>query len=168
VTGIAQGIFERHARAVRRYLYRSTGDAAVADDLTQEVFLRVLGAVARYDGRDREAAWVFRIAQNLLRDAHRRARRSVEHAVSADRATPAMQDVGVDLDRALARLPDEEREALLLGEVAGLTYAEIAGITAATVAAVRSRIYRARQSLRAELMPPAPLAGTVVRGHHDD
>jgi RNA polymerase sigma-70 factor, ECF subfamily len=167
-SAVALGLFERHAPAVRRYLHRVTRDRGLAEDLGQEVFLRVVRAAPGYDARERETAWVFRIAQNVVRDAWRRRARSVEDARPMDLATPAPQAVGLDLDRALADLPDEEREALLLAEIAGLSYAEIASATGATPAAVRSRIFRARQALRARLMPPGPVAVRPVRESHDD
>jgi RNA polymerase sigma-70 factor (ECF subfamily) len=162
------GMFERHGRAVRRFLFRLTRDPAAADDLAGEVFLRVVKASPTYQPREREAAWVFRIAQNVLRDAHRRRIRSVEHAVEADAACPPGQVAGLDLQRGLDALPEDERVALLLGETGGLSYAEIAEATGATVAAVRSRIYRARQTLRARLLPPSREAAFTVRGTDDE
>jgi RNA polymerase sigma-70 factor (ECF subfamily) len=163
----ALGLFERHARPVRRYLYRLTRNPAVADDLAQEVFLRVVRSAAGYEAREREAAWVFRIAGNVLRDFQRRVSRPVEHVAAAVGTAPN-QVLELDLDLALARLPPDECEALLLGEVVGLTYPEIAEATGVTVPAVRSRIYRARQALRAHLIPPAPALALPLRGHHDD
>lgn len=121
-----------------------------------------------YEPREREAAWVFRIAQNVLRDAHRRRVRSVEDAVDVDAAAPADQVASLDLQRGLDALPDEERVALLLGEMGGLSYAEIAEATGATVPAVRSRIYRARQTLRARLLPPPRETAFPLRGSDDD
>jgi RNA polymerase sigma-70 factor (ECF subfamily) len=165
---VALGLFERHGRAVRRFLFRLTRDPAAADDLAGEVFLRVVKASATYQPREREAAWVFRIAQNVLRDAHRRRLRSVEDAIGADAALPADQVAGLDLQRGLDALPEDERVALLLGEMGGLSYAEIADATGATVPAVRSRIYRARQTLRARLLPPSREAAFFLRGSDDE
>jgi RNA polymerase sigma-70 factor, ECF subfamily len=165
---VALGLFERHGRAVRRFLFRFTRDTAAADDLAGEVFLRVVKASPAYEPREREAAWVFRIAQNVLRDAHRRRIRSVEHAIDADAVAPADQVASLDLQRGLDALPEDERVALLLGEMGGLSYAEIAAATGATVPAVRSRIYRARQTLRARLLPPSREAAFPVRGSDDD
>jgi RNA polymerase sigma factor (sigma-70 family) len=164
----ARALFERYGRAVRRFLYRMTGDVSQADDLTGEVFLRVVRAGRAYEARGREAAWVFRIARNVWLDARRRARRSVEEAASADLPVPAGQVIEIDLQRGLDALAEDDREVFLLGEVAGLSYVEIADATGATAAAVRSRIYRARQALRARLLPPPRVAVAGVRDRHDD
>lgn len=165
---LALSLFERHASAVRRYMRRLTGDSSVADDLTQEVFLRVVRSSHTYEPRDRDPAWVFRIARNVLRDRARRARRAIEDGDVAEGASPPRQILGLDLRQALSRLPPDDREALLLSEGVGLKYAEIAARTGTTVAGVRSRIYRARHSLRAQLIPPPPPIGTASRGTHED
>jgi len=137
--------------------------------LVQEVFLHLLRGAASYDPRERERAWVFRIARNVVVDAHRRARRSREDAVAVEPTTGPSQSVAAALQIALTRLPAEEREAFLLGEVAGLTYAEIAATTSSTIAAVRSRIYRARLTLRGSLAAPPRLGVTAfARKDQDD
>jgi RNA polymerase sigma-70 factor (ECF subfamily) len=165
---LASRLFAEHGPAVRRYLYRVTRRIETADDLSQEVFLRVVRAAPDYEPRERERAWVFRIAQNVLRDHHRQRIRSREDAGVADAARPASQVLRADLHRALDGLPADEREAFLLGEVAGLTYVEIASLTAATVPSVRSRIYRARLALRDRLIPPSPETPDVRPGYDDD
>ena len=68
----AAGLFERHHLAVYRFLRRATGDGPAAEDLTQDVFLRIVRGLDRYEDRLRERAWVFRIARNVLIDRHRR------------------------------------------------------------------------------------------------
>ena len=150
----AAAIFDRHHLAVFRFLRRMTGRASVAEDLTQEVFLRVVRGAATYEERERELSWVFRIARHVLVDRHRAETRAPAAIAIEDGgpfAVPALQPVGFAIDEALVRLPDAEREAFLLREVAGLGYAEIAGITGATPDAARMRIHRARIALRAAL-----------------
>ncbi len=147
--------FERHGPAVRRYFRRLVDEPSAADDLAQEVFLRVVRGAESYRPRERERAWIFRIARNVFLDHQRRAARSVEDARDADALLAPAQDVRLDIRRALEGLPQDERDAFLLGEVGGLTYAEIAALTAATVPAVRSRIYRARLTLRERVVGPA-------------
>jgi len=168
-TPLAARLFERHASAVRRYFRRQLRGASTADDLAQEVFVRVVRSAETYDDREREQAWVFRIARNVLVDHHRRSDRRPEASSAVDQATSAPQAVALDLHRALAALAADDRDAFLLGEVGGLTYAEIATATGSTVAAVRSRIYRARLALRERLMPPRRLETAVIQEHteHD-
>jgi RNA polymerase sigma-70 factor (ECF subfamily) len=150
----AAAIFERHHLAIYRFLRRATGDGTSAEDLTQEVFLRVVRGVDRYEDRFRERAWVFRIARNVLLDGHRRAQKvhPILGLEAAEQVTVAgRQAESVVLQEALGSLREEEREAFLLREVAGLGYEEIGPIVEATPDAVRMRIYRARTALRAWL-----------------
>src|SRR2546426_4023374 len=72
----AAAIFERNHLAVYRFLRRATGDGPTAEDLTQDVFLRIVRRLDRYEDRLRERAWVFRIARNVLIDRHRRTLRN--------------------------------------------------------------------------------------------
>jgi RNA polymerase sigma-70 factor (ECF subfamily) len=168
-SALAAGLVDRHGASIRQYIRRTTRDGQDRDDLVQEVFLHLLRGAASYDPRERERAWVFRIARNVVVDAHRRARRSREDAVAVEPTTGPSQSVAAALQIALTRLPAEEREAFLLGEVAGLTYAEIAATTSSTIAAVRSRIYRARLTLRGSLAAPPRLGVTAfARKDQDD
>jgi RNA polymerase sigma factor (sigma-70 family) len=147
-------VFERHHLAIYRFLRRATGDGAAAEDLTQDVFLRIVRSLDRYEDRLQERAWVFRIARNVLLDRHRRSQRlrpDLSLEVVPEVAVDASQARTFALQEALAGLRHEEREAFLLREVAGLGYEEIGGVVAATADAVRMRIYRARASLRSWL-----------------
>jgi RNA polymerase sigma-70 factor (ECF subfamily) len=143
-------MFDRYHLAVFRYLWRMTGRRDEAEDLTQEVFVRIMRGVDRYDPRDREQAWVFRIARNLLLDHIRQVRR---HPVSGEfdqgfHAQRADQDLAVLLTDALGQLDALDREVFLLREVSGLGYVDIAALCGLTPDAVRNRIFRARCTLR--------------------
>ena len=138
-----------------------------AEDLTQEVFLHVVRGSHEYEPRQRERAWVFRIARNVFLDHWRHERRTPTGEADVERTIQPSQSSRISLREALARLPADDREAFLLREIAGLSYAEIAATTSSTVAAVRSRIYRARLALRDMLIPPAPLAPDVVRRYEE-
>ena len=156
-------LFDRHHLAVFRFLRRMTGDTSLAEDLTQEVFLRVVRGLEAYDERSREVSWIFRITRNVLVDRHRARARSPQDGSLQDAAVisrPATQVLTTILDEALARLPDEEREAFLMREVGGLGYHDIAEASGATPDAVRMRIYRARLALREAL---GPSRSAVVR-----
>jgi len=150
----AADIFERHHRSVFQFLRRMGGSAHDAEDLTQEVFLRVVRALEGYEERELERAWVFRIARNVLID-HRRVlgRAPVSEPIGDGHVVrlPLGLTTGLALEEALAHLGESEREAFLMREVGGLGYVEIGAATGATPDAVRSRIHRARLALRKAL-----------------
>jgi RNA polymerase sigma-70 factor (ECF subfamily) len=161
----AEHLFERHHLIIFRFLRRMTGSAALAEDLTQEVFLRVVKGLEGYRDHSRERSWTFRIARNVLVDRYRDSQRSpsplpLKDAFAA--SVPASQGLKVVLDQALADLPDDDREAFLLREVGGLGYEEIADTMGGTRDAARMRIYRARVALREALSPSRPAHGHVV------
>jgi RNA polymerase sigma-70 factor (ECF subfamily) len=150
----ALDLFERHHLAVFRFLRRMGARPADAEDLTQQVFVNVLAALASYEERQLERAWVFRIARNVRLDQLRAERRTPTREPMDERfaaAVPAGAAERLDLDSALARLGESDREAFLLREVGGLGYREIASLTESSPDAVRSRIHRARLALREAL-----------------
>jgi RNA polymerase sigma-70 factor (ECF subfamily) len=149
-------LFERHHPAVFGYIRRRVRNPADAEELSQEVFLRAHKAWPRYAATGRDAAWIFRIASNVLSNFKRDDRRAppVVSAVDLELEAPAGDadpNAKFDLERAIAALPEHEAEAFLLRESAGLGYDEIAAITGATTDAVRNRIFRARSALRTAL-----------------
>lgn len=166
---LATRLFEQHGSAVRRYLRRLTGEADLASDLAQDVYVRVVRGAGHYEPRERERAWVFRIARNVFLD-HRKAqgRRPQLEAVRAESVGEPAQAVRTDLDAALERLDDVDRDAFLLCELGGLRYDEIAGTLGLTVAGVRSRIYRTRLALRDSLVPPSRTTPPLISRTHDD
>jgi RNA polymerase sigma-70 factor (ECF subfamily) len=143
-------LFARYRQPVYRFLRRMLRDGAAAEDLTQETFLRALNG--RYQSNGHERAWIFQIARNLARDRARSDQRrpaiSEYEERSAATGDPSLK---LALDAALAGLEEDDREVFLLREVGGLSYAEIAAACALTPDAVRSRLHRARLSLRAAL-----------------
>jgi RNA polymerase sigma-70 factor, ECF subfamily len=149
---IPEILFERHGRAIRLYLRRLTGSDDTARDLTQEVFLRVVRSGPEYGGPAPAAAWLFRIARNLFVDNRRHSARHPTVPLPADASARPDQELRVDLQQALDALPAPDRDIFLLCEVGGLSYPEIASIVQSTVPGVRSRVYRARQALRARLV----------------
>jgi RNA polymerase sigma-70 factor (ECF subfamily) len=150
----AARLFECYHLTVYRYFLRMTGRKDLAQDLTQDVFLRVVRAIDTYADRGRELSWIFQIARNLLRDRHREAGRRPEHVSLTDAGDLAVQnstDVALAVDRAMSQLGELDREVFLLLDTGGLSYDEIAKVTGLSVAGVRSRLHRARRSLAASL-----------------
>lgn len=151
-------LFERHHRPVFLFLSRTTGDPVVAEDLVQEVFVRILKYRHTYDAGSRFETWLFRIARNARAD-HFRKRGPLPAPVDAalDVAAP---DPGPDrrlerqvdvqqLDRAMQQLGEEPRDLLVLARYHGLPYDRIAETLGIEVGAVKVRVHRAMKQLRA-------------------
>jgi RNA polymerase sigma-70 factor, ECF subfamily len=149
----AELLFALHRQGVFRYLTRVVGRAETAQDLTQEVFLRVSRAEVPVADASGHRAWVFKIARNLvlnhIRDGQRRGQ--ALELVETDASAPATQEMGLAIRQALDALADVDRDVFLLRESAGLNYEEIAATCDLTVEAVRGRLRRAREELRAAL-----------------
>lgn len=148
--GDADVLFSAHRHQVFRYLCRLVGYRH-AEELTQEVFVRVTrGPVPDIDDT-RRRAWVFRIARNLALNHVRDDRRRGVHGEITDTAAGPTQELAAALREALGRLAPDDREVFLLREIGGLGYDDIAAACSLTPDAVRSRLHRARQQLRAAL-----------------
>ena len=144
----ATDLFERYHVPAYRYFLRATGSQDVAQDLTQELFLRVLRGLKTYKP-EREGGWLFRIARNLVLDYRRRQLpRHVGLADARRLGTEATQLFAFGLSEALSLLSESDRDLFLLREVTGLNYAELAGVCDTTPENVRSRVCRARCRLK--------------------
>lgn len=155
-------VFDRHYDAIHGYLRRRL-DVAIAEELAAETFARALRGVSRYDDDRPDALpWLYGIAANLARRhrrtevrrlrAYARTGRDPLHDEHAD--APARLDAaaaGPRLAAALAELRADDREALLLFAWAELSYEEIARALDVPVGTVRSRLHRARRTLRGHL-----------------
>jgi RNA polymerase sigma factor (sigma-70 family) len=155
-----------HIPQLRRYARALTGDAWAADDLVQDTLERACERWQLWAAGSDLRAWLFTLMHNLFVDGARRAVRqqSGQHVdvddVAQELAAPAAGDQVLDLQRCLLRLPEEQREALLLVTLEDLGYEDVARITGVPVGTVMSRLSRARSRLR-ELMEGrrAPAAG---------
>jgi RNA polymerase sigma-70 factor (ECF subfamily) len=158
-----------HQRMVVQLAMNLLGDHNEALDLSQDVFLRVFRTIRRFRGQSSLRTWIYRIAVNQARNRHRFWRRRHrgdqvsldEHVaihgefVSDATWTPervfAQKELAERLRKALERLPFDQRTAIVLREIDGLSYEEIAYSLGVAVGTVKSRLTRARRALRAEL-----------------
>ena len=155
----AAELFERYSPAILRFTDRLLSDRAVAEEVTQEVFVKVISRAHQYDGRAEVSSWLFAIAANACRDRRRRDRRATvvpldglpEPTARGDGVEAALLDRERrdSVRRALAALSEEQREALVLARYHGLPYAEIARVLGISVGAVKTRIFRAVETLKA-------------------
>jgi len=131
------------------------GDQALAEDMCQEVFLRVYQALPGFDARCQFTTWMFQVAKHRvvdeLRARERRGRPDVvAHLHPVRIETEAIEEMDT-VWRAIGALPIDLKMALLLRDVVGLSYAEIAESLDTTLATVKWRIYKARETVAAEL-----------------
>jgi RNA polymerase sigma-70 factor (ECF subfamily) len=155
-------LVRQHSSRVYRLAYRLTGNPHDAEDLTQEVFVRVFRSLSSYTPGTFEG-WLHRITTNLFLDMARRRQRIRfeglgDQAVGLlrdDEPTPAQafdaRHLDTDVQQALEALAPEYRAAVVLCDIEGLSYEEIAATLGVKLGTVRSRIHRGRAQLRAAL-----------------
>ena len=159
-------IVRTHSARVYRLAYRLTGNRQDAEDLTQDVFVRVFRSLSSYTPGTFEG-WLHRITTNLFLDMVRRRARirfealpdDAERLVSKDRSPDVVYDethFDGDVQAALDALPPDFRAAVVLCDLEGLSYEEIAATLGVKLGTVRSRIHRGRVQLRAALAHRAP------------
>lgn len=141
--------YQRTARPLRGYLLRCLGDAALADDLVQEAFLRLLRSDLETDDEKYRRNYLFRIATNLVRDHFRRRRPSSplpKQGLGVSSHQKAV-DQRNDVARALAELAPRDRQMLWLAYVEGSSHVEIARSLGLRTASLKSMLFRARKRL---------------------
>ena len=163
-------LMERHAEKLFHYLVRCLQDQDDAADLAQETFVKLYQSRARFDTSHKFSTWLYAIATNLVKDRYRWRSRHPQVSLDAENGqtgnslrdhlpahdpTPSdclQADERADaVRRAVAALPEELRQPLILAEYEERSHAEIGGILGCSAKAVETRIYRARQQLRASL-----------------
>jgi RNA polymerase sigma-70 factor, ECF subfamily len=147
-------LYARFADDVKGYVRSILGDAHEAEDVTQQVFVKLFSAIGKYQQREVPFfAWILRVARNMALD-HIRARRTVP--VEEVRIPGALGDTQSrrleELREALSGLPSDQREVLLLRHLAGLSPSEIATRTGRTEASIHGLHHRGRRTLQSELL----------------
>jgi RNA polymerase sigma-70 factor (ECF subfamily) len=154
-----EGLFAAHHGEIYAYLVRMLRDPELAADLAQDAFIRAYRAHADLDDPSKARAWLYQIAHRVALDEIRRRRivRFIPWNGEARGAAPSAERIVLearlsgDLERALGRIPERQRSALLLAEVHGLTGLELAAAMGTSHVAARALLTRARESLRRAL-----------------
>ena len=168
-----QVLLERHGQKIFNFIFRNLGNRDLAEDLVQEVFLRVVHSAASFKEQSKFTTWLYTIARNLCIDAARKARHrrivvldepisrsDAEGATILDRAPDLgpLPDAQVrdrrfraSLTKALEALPPEQREVFVMREFQGLKFREIADVVGIPENTVKSRMRYALDALRGHL-----------------
>jgi RNA polymerase sigma-70 factor, ECF subfamily len=152
-------IVRTYEQPVFNYVLRLTGDRSLAEDLTQEVFLRVFQGLPSFSLRSRFTTWLFQVTKNRVLDELRALERRPRALVALE-DVPPLEVVDAPLERtetiqavwrAVEELNPDLKMALLLRDVVGLSYTEIAETLEVTLATVKWRIYKAREEVQLSL-----------------
>ena len=166
-TGAFEQLVERHQRLVIGTVTRMLGNNSDAEDIAQQVFVRVWKSAKRYVPRAKFTTWLLKITRNLVFNELRRRSRHAqvslqseteeeerpirdEHATAPD-ASLLEQELQKAIDAAIANLPETQRLAVILRRYEELSYEEIAETLEQSVSAVKSLLFRARTELRTSL-----------------
>ena len=166
-------LFRRHQQAIYRFVLHLTGSPALADDVTQDVFVTVIREAGKYEpGRAPVPAWLCGIARNFVRRRLSLEKGSVDPEELVESITPAVTPDPVGdlttaerieaLRRAVLRLPLRYREAVVLCDLQEMSYADAATALACPVGTVRSRLNRGRALLAAKMQADYRDAGRSV------
>ncbi len=161
-----EALLKRHRRPMFNFLYRHVGNGTLAEDLLQDVFLRVIRSAARYSPRAKFTTWLYTIARNLCVDNARRAKHRRHATLGKDpsgkqtlldkvpNTGPAVDrqamggELRQSLHQAIASLGDDQREVFLMRETLNLPFKEIAEIVGCPENTVKSRMRYALEHLR--------------------
>ena len=152
-------LIKRYRDPVSNFIFKYMGDRFGAEDIAQEVFLRVYRAASGFEPRGKVSTWIFKIAYNLTLNEVLRRSRFCPIADIDDRefelAEPnhtGPKELEEEVMNAVRHLPEKQRAALLLRVNEGLSYAEIGNILSTSISSVESLLFRARENLRKTLI----------------
>lgn len=163
-----ESLVMNYQKPVVNFIYRMIGNFQEAEDIAQEVFIRVYRFVHTYEGRSSFATWLFGISSNLCYDSLRASshwdfvfldasKERIKEQLLGESTNPSPERLAENselanlIETAIGKLPFQNRQAVVLREYYGFSYKEIAEIADCTVAAVKSRIHEARKRLRKQL-----------------
>ena len=148
-------LFSRYSKRIYNYFLKSTLERADSDDLTQELFIRVMKYKNSYKEGHSVQFWIFQIARNMIKD-HFRKMKIHKDQFNPVEVIPEMEDVGDDalferekkLHRAMKELSDEKRELLVLSKFQGMKYEQIAKMRDTTVSNIKVQVHRTIKELK--------------------
>lgn len=158
-TRFVEGLFAKHHGEIYAYLVRMLRDGELAADLTQDAFVKAYKAYDTLERDENARAWLYQIAHRVALDEirHRKIVRMVPWSGESRGASPSAERLAMDLqlsgplERALAKIPERQRAALLMAEVHDLSGLELAAAMGVSHVAARAILTRARESLRRAL-----------------
>ena len=148
-----EALVRAHTRAVYGHAVRFFGSPDSAEDVVQEVFVKVFRSLSSFDGTAAFSTWLYRVTRNTCLDAVRAGRHRPVPVDPVDLVIPAPGDLADEValstavERAIEALPPEERDALNAVTLFGLSYAEAASALGVPTGTVKSRVFRARRAL---------------------
>jgi RNA polymerase sigma-70 factor, ECF subfamily len=159
----ASEIYDRYSGRLYNFAFRFLRNAEAAEDATQEVFVKMLKYAHQFNGDAKLSTWLFSITANLCRDYMRKADNKPKDSDDVLLTLPGPIELSPDrtleqreneqrVKRALAALTPEQREAILLSRYQGLSYAEIAQISGCSEGAVKTRVFRAMETMKRTLI----------------
>jgi len=162
----ASEIYDRYSGRIYNFAFRFLKNSEAAEDATQEVFVKMLKHANQFHGDAKLSTWLFSITANWCRDYLRKADNKSKESDDVLITLPAPSELAPDRNlerreseqrvrRALEALTAEQREAILLSRYQGLSYAEIAQIAGCSEGAVKTRVFRAMETLKKTLMGDA-------------
>jgi RNA polymerase sigma-70 factor (ECF subfamily) len=150
-------IYREHVARVYALCVRLSADRVFAEQLTQDTFVRAWERIATYRGESTFSAWLRRLAINVVMTERRTAARRSRRVVTADDETLAAapiersDDTDIDLERAVARLPEGARTVFVLHAIEGYRHDEIAELIGIAEGTSRAQLHHARETLKKEL-----------------
>jgi RNA polymerase sigma-70 factor, ECF subfamily len=161
----ASEIYDRYSARIYNFAFRFLKNAEAAEDATQEVFVKMMKHANQFQGDAKLSTWLFSITANWCRDYLRKADNKPKEAEEVLITLPALTESPEQrleqkederrVQRALSALTPEQREAILLSRYQGLSYAEIAQIAGCSEGAVKTRVFRAMETLKKALTAEA-------------
>lgn len=153
----ASALFDRYNKRIFNFLARLTMDRALAEDLTQNVFLRIIKYRNSYREGARFQSWIYQVARNVFSDHYQVHKNKFSDFVDVEKVSDSLYDPEESetmdeqeklLQRSMAKLSDEQRELLILTRFQHMKYEEVAAIMDTTVANIKVKVHRAILKLR--------------------